>query len=43
MRKRPTPKQVIKIGAKWSPHSTVACWYLWRSLDTGDGQLGDAD
>ena len=39
-RKRPTPKQVKKIGAKWTPHSTVACWYLWRSLDNGDGQLG---
>lgn len=40
MRKRPTPKQVAKIGAKWSPHSTVACWYLWRSLEDGDGQFG---
>jgi DNA-3-methyladenine glycosylase II len=40
MRKRPTPQQVKKIGAKWSPHSTVACWYLWRSLENGDGQLG---
>lgn len=39
-RKRPTPKQVQQIGAKWSPHSSVACWYLWRSLDNGDGQLG---
>jgi DNA-3-methyladenine glycosylase II len=39
-RKRPTPQQVKKIGAKWTPHSTVACWYLWRSLDNGDGQLG---
>jgi DNA-3-methyladenine glycosylase II len=39
-RKRPTPRDVKKIGAKWSPHSTVACWYLWRSLDNGDGQLG---
>jgi 3-methyladenine DNA glycosylase/8-oxoguanine DNA glycosylase len=39
-RKRPSPKDVKKIGAKWSPHSTVACWYLWRSLDNGDGQLG---
>jgi DNA-3-methyladenine glycosylase II len=40
MRTRPTPKQVKKVGAKWSPHSTVACWYLWRSLENGDGQLG---
>jgi len=39
-RKRPTPKDVKKIGAKWSPHSTIACWYLWRSLENGDGQLG---
>jgi DNA-3-methyladenine glycosylase II len=40
MRKRPTPKQLKKIGAKWSPHATVASWYLWRSLENGDGQLG---
>jgi DNA-3-methyladenine glycosylase II len=39
-RKRPTPKDVRKLGAKWSPHSSVAAWYLWRSLDNGDGQLG---
>ena len=39
-RKRPTPQDVKKIGAKWSPHATVACWYLWRSLENGDGQLG---
>src|SRR4051812_20275996 len=38
-RKRPTPKQVQQIGAKWAPHRTVASWYLWRSLDNGDGQL----
>ncbi|MEO6877510.1 MAG: DNA-3-methyladenine glycosylase [Gemmatimonadaceae bacterium] len=40
MRKRPTPKQLTKIGAKWRPHASVASWYLWRSLDNGDGQLG---
>lgn len=39
-RKRPTPQQVRRIGAKWSPHSSVASWYLWRSLENGDGQLG---
>ena len=39
-RKRPTPKDVKKIGARWSPHSSVASWYLWRSLENGDGQLG---
>ena len=39
-RKRPTPKDVRKIGAKWSPHCSVASWYLWRALENGDGQLG---
>ena len=34
------PKDVLRIGAKWSPYSSIACWYLWRSLDTGGGQLG---
>ena len=33
LRKRPTPKKVEQIGAKWSPHATIASWYLWRSLD----------
>jgi 3-methyladenine DNA glycosylase/8-oxoguanine DNA glycosylase len=40
MRKRPTPKKVQQVGAKWSPHASVASWYLWRSLENGDGQLG---
>lgn len=34
------PKDVLRIGAKWTPYSSIACWYLWRSLDNGDGQLG---
>lgn len=38
-RKRPTPKDVTKIGAKWRPYATVASWYLWRSLENGDGQM----
>jgi DNA-3-methyladenine glycosylase II len=40
-RKRPTPTQVLAIGKKWSPYRTIASWYLWRSLDNGDGQLAD--
>ena len=33
LRKRPTPKDVQRIGAPWSPYGTVASWYLWRSLE----------
>ena len=37
LRTLPTPDRVRKIGAKWAPFSTVACWYLWRSLDGPEG------
>jgi DNA-3-methyladenine glycosylase II len=29
----PTAKRIAKIGAPWRPYASVACWYLWRSLD----------
>jgi DNA-3-methyladenine glycosylase II len=38
MKKRPTPKDVLRIGEKWRPYASVASWYLWRSLENGDGQ-----
>jgi DNA-3-methyladenine glycosylase II len=34
MRKQPKPKDVLRIGKRWAPHSSVACWYLWRSLES---------
>ena len=34
LRSLPKPDRVRKIGAKWAPYSSIACWYLWRSLDT---------
>ena len=37
----PRPADVLRIGAPWAPHRTVAAWYLWRLLDNGGGQLGD--
>jgi len=33
LRKRPDPKRIRKIGEAWRPYRTVACWYLWRSLE----------
>jgi len=29
----PKPDEMQKIAASWRPYSSVACWYLWRSLD----------
>jgi DNA-3-methyladenine glycosylase II len=31
--KLPTPQQMEKIAKCWEPYRSVACWYLWRSLD----------
>jgi len=36
-----TPAEVLEIGAPWAPWRTVASWYLWRSLENGDGQGSD--
>ncbi|HET7631313.1 MAG TPA: hypothetical protein VFK16_03265 [Gemmatimonadaceae bacterium] len=35
-RRRVTPRDVQRVGAAWSPYATVACWYLWRSLELAD-------
>jgi DNA-3-methyladenine glycosylase II len=32
--KLPTPEQMEKIAKLWEPYRSVACWYLWQSLDT---------
>ncbi len=32
-RKWPKPEVMERIAKPWSPYRTVACWYLWRSLD----------
>jgi DNA-3-methyladenine glycosylase II len=30
----PLPKQVEELAVGWRPYSSVAVWYLWRSLDS---------
>lgn len=32
-RKLPKPKDMERIAKAWAPYRSVACWYLWRSLD----------
>jgi len=33
LRKMPTPERLTKLGEQWRPYRSVACWYLWASLD----------
>jgi DNA-3-methyladenine glycosylase II len=35
LRKRPTPDRLRTLGEAWKPYRSIACWYLWRSLDNG--------
>jgi DNA-3-methyladenine glycosylase II len=30
----PSPEQMEKIAKSWEPYRSVACWYLWKSLET---------
>jgi len=29
----PKPLEIAAYAEKWQPYCTLACWYLWRSLD----------
>ncbi|HET9423873.1 MAG TPA: DNA-3-methyladenine glycosylase [Gemmatimonadaceae bacterium] len=29
----PDARRIARIGAPWRPYASIACWYLWRSLD----------
>jgi DNA-3-methyladenine glycosylase II len=33
LRRVPSPDRLTKIGEAWRPYRSVACWYLWASLD----------
>jgi DNA-3-methyladenine glycosylase II len=33
LRKTPTPARLAKLGESWRPYRSIACWYLWASLD----------
>jgi len=38
LRKLPKPDVMQRIAKPWRPYRSVACWYLWRSLDSPAGR-----
>jgi DNA-3-methyladenine glycosylase II len=36
LRKTPTPARLVRLGEAWRPYRSVACWYLWASLENVD-------
>jgi DNA-3-methyladenine glycosylase II len=37
MKDLPGPEELEKLAEEWRPHRTLACLYLWRSLDNTPG------
>lgn len=33
LRRAPSPDRLTRIGEAWRPYRSVACWYLWASLN----------
>lgn len=33
LRKHPSPSRMAELARPWRPYRSIACWYLWRSLD----------
>jgi DNA-3-methyladenine glycosylase II len=33
LRTLPSAKRLMSLGESWRPYRSVACWYLWASLD----------
>jgi 3-methyladenine DNA glycosylase/8-oxoguanine DNA glycosylase len=38
MRSLPKPDRMRRLAERWRPYRTVACWYLWRSIDGAGGK-----
>ena len=41
LRKAPGPERLAEIGEPWRPYRSVACWYLWASLDNAPLKTSD--
>jgi 3-methyladenine DNA glycosylase/8-oxoguanine DNA glycosylase len=37
-RELPSPERMRRLAEPWRPYRTVACWYLWRSLESKAGR-----
>ena len=36
LRTLPSPARLLRLGESWRPYRSVACWYLWASLQNKD-------
>jgi DNA-3-methyladenine glycosylase II len=38
MRALPKPDRMRRLAEPWRPYRTIACWYLWKSVDGAAGR-----
>jgi DNA-3-methyladenine glycosylase II len=38
LRTLPSPTRLLRLGELWRPYRSVACWYLWASLENAPVQ-----
>jgi DNA-3-methyladenine glycosylase II len=43
LKELPKPDEMEAIAARWRPYTSVACWYLWRSLDKKESAEADVN
>ena len=42
LRGMPEPKRMHRIAKAWHPYCSIACWYLWRSMDVAAAEKAKA-
>ena len=42
LRVMPKPKRMHQIAKAWHPYCSIACWYLWRSMDVAAAEKAKA-
>ena len=40
LRQRPTRKRLLRMAEAWRPYRSIAAWYLWRSVQLTNEELG---
>jgi DNA-3-methyladenine glycosylase II len=40
LRKVPSAARLVRLGEAWRPYRSIACWYLWASLDNAPVKEG---
>jgi DNA-3-methyladenine glycosylase II len=40
LRSNPKPRKIDQVAGSWQPYCSIACWYLWQSLQNNKPKPG---